>query len=80
MLIIEGHMLWLAWIVGLMLTSAVIALFTRDASTGEPVRPVVLSDEDRHALESFALELKKKAWLARKKRQAARREKAEDED
>lgn len=66
MLIAEGHVLLLVAFVSVMLVSSVIALFTREASMEESIKPLVLSDEERQSLEAMALEARKRYQLDRK--------------
>jgi hypothetical protein len=70
-LIYEGHVWWLVAVVGLMIVFAVIALFTRDAPASESAAPLVLSDEDRLALETMALKAKKRVQEERRTRRKA---------
>ena len=79
MLIFEGQVWWLVAIVGVMIAYAMIALFTRDPAAREFATPLVLSDEDRQALETVALEAKKRIQLERKMQRKAGGGKADDE-
>lgn len=72
MLIFDSYLVWLVLTVGILSIASVVALITRDVSQSAPIRPVVLSAEDRKTLENMAFELRKRERQEIKRKQQQR--------
>lgn len=69
MLFVKGSLIVLTAIIVLLAIAALIALVTRASSPIKPMRPVVLSDQDRLLFQKVTFELRKQERLESKKRQ-----------
>lgn len=72
MLIFDSYLAWLVLAVGILSSASVVALFTREVSRSPPVRPVILSAEDRKTLEKMTFELRKRERQEIKRKQQQR--------